>query len=109
MTRAYFQQNGTLARDTDTSHEARIGEKITPQPNGCWLYREDDPGRYNVIRPQGRTVSVHCWVYETLVGPIPDGHELHHRCETPACCNPAHLVPLTSKEHKAAHKRGAHA
>lgn len=81
----------------------RIGSQIVPQANGCWLWR----GRtdiYGKANEHGSQLTVHRYVYEILVGPIPDGCHLHHECETPSCCNPAHLVPLTPKEHKAAHR-----
>lgn len=29
--------------------------------------------------------------YEVFVGPIPDGMMICHRCDVPACINPAHL------------------
>jgi hypothetical protein len=38
--------------------------------------------------------------YELLVGPIPQGKELHHTCRNRRCCNPAHLQPLTRSEHR---------
>jgi hypothetical protein len=31
--------------------------------------------------------------------------ERHHICETPACCNPAHIQRLTPKEHRLEHAR----
>jgi hypothetical protein len=50
-------------------------------------------------------------MYELMVGPIPDGYDLDHlchtsapdcrqgrRCQHRACCNPAHLEPVTSRE-----------
>jgi hypothetical protein len=87
----------------DSSDEARIGERITPQPNGCWLFN-GKPEQYGMAwSRQGRPVSVHRFVYETLVGPIPDGWDLHHQCHTPGCCNPAHLTPLDKAEHRAGH------
>lgn len=84
----------------DSNVESRIGRNITPQPNGCWLYGTD-PDKYGLDRVAVGTV--HRFVYETLVGAIPDGHHLHHKCKTKACCNPAHLEPLTPAEHAAAH------
>lgn len=87
----------------DESDERRIGERIKPQPDGCWLYngRADE---YVSIRTKAGQSSVHRWVYSTLVGPIDEGCHLHHICETKGCCNPAHLVQLTPKDHAAAHK-----
>lgn len=37
--------------------------------------------------------------YTLLVGPIPDGKHLHHTCENRICVNPAHLIPVTRREH----------
>lgn len=90
------------SRTNDNNIESRIGRNITPQPNGCWLYG-NTPDRYGQDRQS--VVRVHRFVYETLVGPIPDDHHLHHKCQTKACCNPAHLEPLTAAEHAAAHKK----
>lgn len=87
----------------DDSDEARIGRSIKPQPNGCWLHSGRADG-YASIRTKAGVVSVHRWVYTTLVGPIDEGCHLHHTCGTKGCCNPAHLVQLTPKEHAAAHK-----
>lgn len=92
----------------ETSIETRIGEHIKPQPNGCWFYNGIGT-EYHIVYPtKGKrgdqhAVRAHRYVYETLVGPIPDGHELHHTCLNPGCCNPEHLVPLTPAAHKAEH------
>lgn len=34
-------------------------------------------------------------VYRSLVGEIPEGYVLDHRCRVRACCNPAHLELVT--------------
>lgn len=41
---------------------------------------------------------VHRYVYEALVGEIPEGLELDHLCQNPACCNPDHLEPVPKSE-----------
>lgn len=87
----------------DNSVEARIGKAITVQPDGCWTIGTAN-GYVRRTLPSGN-VAMHRWVYETLVGPVPEGHHLHHKCQRPSCCNPSHLEPLTPKEHKAAHRR----
>ena len=57
----------------------------------CW-----DPARR-------RQVLLHRRVYEWANGPLADGLELHHSCETRACCNPSHLRPMTHREHMSWH------
>jgi hypothetical protein len=37
--------------------------------------------------------------YERHVGKIPNGYEVHHICEKPACVNPQHLTVVTRKQH----------
>lgn len=50
-----------------------------------------------------RTWLVHRLVWRLLVGgTMPD--ELHHACRQTACCNPAHLRPVTRQEHGEAHR-----
>ncbi len=36
--------------------------------------------------------------YERRYGPMPSGHETHHRCEQRACVRPDHLLAVTHKE-----------
>lgn len=40
----------------------------------------------------------HRKVYKALVGPIPAGLDLDHLCRNRACCNPAHLEPVSRWE-----------
>jgi hypothetical protein len=46
-------------------------------------------------------MPAHRLICEQLRGPIPDGLELHHKCENTRCVNPDHMEPLTPKEHTA--------
>lgn len=45
----------------------------------------------------------HVVVYELLVGRVPPGWHLHHKCEQKGCVNPKHLTPLTPSEHARLH------
>lgn len=71
----------------------------------CWEWQRalDDRGYgdFGADGLEGR--EAHRAAYELLVGPIPDGCHLHHRCEAPACVNPFHLEALPQLEHNEKH------
>ena len=74
---------------------------------------------YGSFWADDRTVSAHRFIYEFLVGPVPQGLDLDHTCHNEAairgecdggktcphraCVNPAHLEPVTHNENT---KRG---
>jgi hypothetical protein len=72
------------------------------RPTECWPY----PGCINKHTGYGKTWDRRLWrssdahrvAYELLVGPVPDGLVLDHLCRNRACCNPAHLEPVTMRE-----------
>jgi hypothetical protein len=78
---------------------------------GCWVYTGyvDRYGYGQMVRNR-KHYAVHRFVYERLVGPIPEGLQLDHLCHdetcpTPGnkcphrrCCNPDHLKPATRLE-----------
>jgi hypothetical protein len=62
---------------------------------------------YGYLRPNRKIVSAHRYIYEELVGPIPDGLDLLHSCDNPGCVNPDHLRPGTHSENmKEAYRKG---
>ena len=86
---------------------ARLQGRIKISDSGCWLW--SSPNRRNKrgnLRPSRRIVpqiygnvgfggerwAAHRLVYTLLIGEIPTGTLLRHRCDTPACVNPQHLV-----------------
>lgn len=79
----------------------RIMRKVAKQDDGCWIFtghlNNKGYGQVNLGQHEGRAL-VHRVVYERLVGPIPDGLVPDHLCRVPACCNPAHLEPVTHAE-----------
>lgn len=64
--------------------------RFIPEPNsGCWLWcgrsRTNGYGMY-------RGMAAHREAYRRAFGPIPAGMVVRHRCDTPACVNPNHLL-----------------
>lgn len=56
------------------------------------------PAGYGQFGVAGRIVMAHRWLYEQLVGPIPDGMQLDHMCRVRPCVNPDHLEVVTQLE-----------
>jgi hypothetical protein len=85
----------------DARLPARFWSKVSLcEQTGCWLFvgarNRDGYGSFSL---GGKVRSAHRVAYEVLVGPVPHGLELDHaRCQTPACCNPSHLEPVTHRE-----------
>jgi hypothetical protein len=69
------------------------------QSGACWLWiggKTEGYGRFCLHRGVER--FVHRLMYEWTFGSIPEGMQLDHLCRNRACCNPAHLEPVTRRE-----------
>src|SRR4029077_7308465 len=68
----------------------------------CWMWtgRVSPTTGYGLWSWRSKTKNTHVFVYELLMGRVPDGKELHHRCRNRRCCNPDHLEALTRSEHR---------
>lgn len=77
----------------DAAVTGRLEDGAIPEPNtGCWLWtRRLGPAGYGALTVRGRPQLAHRVAYVVHRGPIPDGLWVLHRCDTPACVNPAHL------------------
>lgn len=65
----------------------------------CWIWRGwNSANGYGKVKIGGRAHMAHRAIYECLVGPIPAGRVLDHLCRNRACCNPAHMEPVTVRE-----------
>lgn len=77
----------------------RIWAKTDRTSTACWLWTAHiDPSGYGRLKFGGQVGYAHTLAYELLVGPVPHGLELDHRCRVRHCCNPAHLEPVTHTE-----------
>lgn len=68
--------------------------------DGCWEWQAGK-GRdgYGRVLRYGRMVLAHRAVYELFLGPVDPNLDLHHVCQNKGCVRPAHLLPVTRKEH----------
>ena len=77
-----------------------ISKIIHYKGTDCWGFAgKKDPGGYGHFGLCGTSRPSHCMAYELAVGEIPDGKEIHHKCDNPGCINPYHLEALTRAEH----------
>jgi hypothetical protein len=78
---------------------------------GCWIWRGHKKGGYGYvnIRNNGRCKPhrAHRISWSVVNGPIPDGLDILHKCDTPSCVNPDHLYAGTDLENmRDKHERG---
>lgn len=101
-------------RARDVPARDRLLAKLAPQPNGCWHWTGFiDKAGYGRIGYRGRrSETLQRAVYMEFVGPIPEGHDIDHRCHSEddptcpggsdclhrRCGNPEHLRPLVRVE-----------
>lgn len=69
--------------------------------SGCWIWTGNAPSdRYGHFSVAGKAVKAHRWLYEAIIGTIPAGALLRHKCDNPPCCNPMHLEPGSSSDNR---------
>lgn len=82
----------------------RFEKFVMPIPwSGCHIWMGTSlPSGYGLFRtvPNAKhSMSLaHRISYQLHNGPIPEGHLVLHKCDTPSCVNPGHLFTGTSKD-----------
>lgn len=61
----------------------------------CWVWTGAPRNGYGAVGMGQSVIYVHRWVYEDMVGEIPEGLVIDHSCLNRLCANPAHLEPVT--------------
>jgi hypothetical protein len=76
---------GPKPRDIDE----RFWEKVRKEPGGCWIWTAGtDKDGYGMFQVAARvTRRAPKWIYERMVGPVPDGLHVCHHCDEAACVN----------------------
>lgn len=76
----------------------RWSSKIEIDSKGCWLWQGELRKGYGRFKIGRRKVSAHIYGFQSIIGPIPPGLKLDHKCRVPACVNPDHSEPVTQRE-----------
>ena len=67
-------------------------EEVGPLSSPCLVWqRHRNHDGYGRVWADGKVRGVHRLVYGRMVGPIPKGMCVLHRCDNPPCCNPEYL------------------
>lgn len=88
MGRAAVPLAQRIIRRTSTSGECLLWRGCVTK-DGYGLVREGSAG--------SKLLYVHRWSYETHLGTIPPGHDVHHTCGHRRCWNPEHLTAVPAK------------
>lgn len=78
-----------------SQEEAFWSQVIKGNADECWIWTGMTSGPYGLFGSGDYRTSPHRFSFELHNGPIPDGLHVCHNCDSPLCCNPAHLFPGT--------------
>ena len=76
-------------------------QRVTWSECWIWMGSQNNHGYgYVSQREPRRNFLAHRCAYERVVGQIPAGMVVRHKCDTPLCVNPAHLEPGTQAQNQ---------
>ena len=77
----------------------RFGSGIVSPFGVCWIWtgRKNSKG-YGVVKILYKRYFTHRKAWELAYGPIPEGMNVLHKCDTPACGRPTHLFLGTQED-----------
>ena len=74
------------------SAECNFLSKFRKGPeNQCWIWQVSKNKGYGIFRYNHKLYYAHRFSFEYFIGEIPENFLICHRCDVPACVNPAHL------------------
>jgi hypothetical protein len=83
---------------------ATAGPPFRVEGKGCWIWqRWVAKTGYGELLDGGIKQGAHVVYFKRAGGLIPKGYVLHHRCGNKLCVNPAHLEPLSRRDHVRRH------
>lgn len=88
---------------------ARLAQRMTQQPDGCWTVPTTASTGYASVVYLGKVWPAHRLVCLQVNGVDEyeaEPYHVHHLCEVRNCINPAHLVLLSPLQHKECHAFG---
>src|SRR5690625_1858229 len=86
-----------MAKFGDPRLPERFWAKVS-RSGECWLWNAAKAAGYGRFVIDGRMQGAHRVSYAALVGPIPQGMQVDHKCWTRACVNPEHLRLATNAQ-----------
>ncbi len=77
---------------------------LVENESGCLVWPHGTGSGYGMVGWDGVVTKVHRLAWRFINGPIPEGHDIHHKCENRRCANVDHLEAMTRSEHVKRHQ-----